>query len=78
MAKINLEKIISIISSTIEENQSKISIKSKSSDFFKWDSLNQLNIMIKVEKILKRKIPTSKISELNTVKKIFNYVNNIK
>lgn len=78
MAKINLEKIISIISSTIEENQSKISIKSKSSDFFKWDSLNQLNIMIKIEKILKRKIPTNKISELNTVKKIFNYVNNIK
>ena len=75
MTKENLRKIIKIISDTIGEQENKIGINSKSTDFFKWDSLGQVTIMVKIEKMIKKKIPTSKISELNTVKKILDYIN---
>tara|TARA_B100000683_G_C11991435_1_gene349932 strand:- start:27 stop:260 length:234 start_codon:yes stop_codon:yes gene_type:complete len=74
MSKIKLEKIIDIISETIQEPKDKVNINSKSSDFPKWDSLSQVTMMIKIEKLINKKINTSKISELNSVKKIFEYL----
>jgi len=74
MKKENLEKIIKVVSDTIGVQEKKIGINSKATDFFKWDSLGQITIMVKIGKMLKKKIPTSKISELNSVKKIFDYV----
>ena len=74
MAKIEFQKIKKIISETIQEPESKINIDSKSCDFPKWDSLSQVTMMIKIEKLIKKKINTSKISELNSVKKIIKYL----
>ena len=77
MRKIDLKQIINIISETIEVPSSKLNIDSKACDFVKWDSLSQVTMMIKIEKATNTKINTSKISELNSVKKIFEYLNNI-
>ena len=74
MSKIDLNQVLSIISETIQEPLSKININSKACDFPKWDSLSQVTMMIKIEKTVKKKINTSKISELNSVKKIIEYL----
>ena len=74
MAKTDLKSIIKIISETIQEPQSKVNINSKSCDFPKWDSLSQVTMMIKIEKFTKQKINTSQIAELNSVKKIIEYL----
>ena len=74
MSKVDLNQILSIISETIQEPASKININSKDCDFPKWDSLSQVTMMIKIEKTVKKKINTSKISELNSVKKIVEYL----
>ena len=74
MSKVDLNQILSIISETIQEPASKININSKACDFPKWDSLSQVTMMIKIEKTVKKKINTSKISELNSVKKIIEYL----
>ena len=42
-------------------------------DFAKWDSLAHLQIMMEIEKQFKKKISTSKMSDLNTVGKILNF-----
>ncbi len=76
MSKINLKEIIKIISQTIKEPQDKITVNSKSCDFPKWDSLSQVTMMIKIEKVFKKKINTSKISELNSVRKIIEHLEN--
>ena len=47
---------------------------SKSDDFAKWDSLAQKRIILEIEKISKKKIKTSKISELNSIKAISEYL----
>ena len=77
MRKIDLKQIINIISETIEVPPSKLNIDSKACDFVKCDSISQVTMMIKIEKATNTKINTSKISELNSVKKIFEYLNNI-
>ena len=74
MAKTDLNSIIKIISETIQEPQSKVDINSKSCDFPKWDSLSQVTMIIKIEKFTKKKINTSQIAELNSVKKIVEYL----
>ena len=43
-------------------------------DFTKWDSLSHLQIMLEVEKQFKKKISTSKMSDLNSVKKILKFI----
>jgi|TARA_B110000238_G_C16031384_1_gene397681 acyl carrier protein len=46
-----------------------------SADFVKWDSISNIKIMIAIEKEFKKKISTSKMSELDSIKKIENYLN---
>ena len=74
MPQINLEQIISIISTSTEIPKENISINSTSSDFDKWDSIAQVKISLEVEKITKKKIHTSKMGELTSVKSILNYL----
>jgi acyl carrier protein len=74
MAKINLDQVISIVSQTTKIPKKKININSKSSDFYRWDSLAQINIIITIEKKIKKKINISKISELTSIKSILNYL----
>ena len=74
MSKINLEKIIAIVSKSINTHEKDININSKSSDFYKWDSLAHVNIILEIEKNTKKKIKASKMGELTSIKSILNYL----
>ena len=74
MKKINLEKIILIIAKKIGVDGKEININSKSTDFYRWDSLTQVTIILDIEKIINKKIIASQIGELNSVKKIIDYL----
>ena len=50
MSKNNLELILSIVSKHIKEDIKEIDINSKAEDFYKWDSLSQINIILEIEK----------------------------
>lgn len=72
--KIKIEEIISIISSKISVSDKDINENSKSSDFYKWDSLAQLNIILEIEKKIDKKIDASMMGELTSVKSIIVYL----
>ena len=74
MVKINSELIISIISKHIKVAEKEIDINSKSSDFYQWDSLAQVNIILEIEKQTNTEIGASQMSELTSVKSILNYL----
>ena len=74
MSNNNLELIVSIVSKHIKEDIKNIGINSKADDFYKWDSLSQINIILEIEKKLSKKIEASKISELTSIKSILNYL----
>tara|TARA_B110000967_G_scaffold26795_1_gene24504 strand:- start:433 stop:678 length:246 start_codon:yes stop_codon:yes gene_type:complete len=74
MKKINLETIILIIAKKIGVDEKEININSKSTDFYRWDSLTQVTIILDIEKIINKKIIASQIGELNSVKKIIDYL----
>ena len=72
--KIQIEEIYTIISSKISVSKSELNENSKSSDFYKWDSLAQLNIILEIEKKINKKIDASMMSELTSVKSIIDYL----
>ena len=72
--KIKIEEIISIIASKISVSDKDINENSKSSDFYKWDSLAQLNIILEIEKKIDKKIDASMMGELTSVKSIIVYL----
>jgi acyl carrier protein len=74
MSKIDLELIISIISKHIKVVEKDIDINSKSSDFYQWDSLAQVNIILEIEKKMNKEISPSKMGELTSVKSILNHL----
>jgi|TARA_B100000767_G_C19277000_1_gene333795 acyl carrier protein len=74
MSKTDLELIISIVSKHIKVDIKDIDINSKANDFYKWDSLSQVNIIIEIEKKLNKKIIASKIGELTSIKSILDYL----
>ena len=67
-------KIIEIISNIIKVDSKSINENSTMNDFSKWDSLAHLNIMLELEKKFKKKINTSKMSDLDSVNKILNFL----
>jgi acyl carrier protein len=74
MSKINLKLIISIVSKHIKVAEKDININSKSNDFYRWDSLAQVNIILEIEKKTNKEISTSKMSELTSIKLILNHL----
>ena len=74
MPKIDLEQVISIVSKNIKVPEKDININSKSSDFYQWDSLAQVNIILEIEKKTNIDIGSSKMGELTSVKSILNYL----
>ncbi len=74
MSDIKKNKIIEIISKIIKTDLNEITETSSMDDFTKWDSLSHLQIMLEVEKQFKKKISTSKMSDLNSVKKILKFI----
>ena len=55
MSKINLEKITYIIAKNIGVNASEININSNTNDFYRWDSLTQVTIVLDIEKVIEKK-----------------------
>ena len=74
MSKIDLEQIISIVSKNIKVPEKNINISSKSSDFYQWDSLAQVNIILEIEKKINKEIGASKMGELTSIKSILSYL----
>lgn len=74
MSKINLKQIISIVSKIVGVPSEQLDINSESSNFFKWDSLAQLNIIIEIEKKIGKKIGASMMGELTSIKLIVDHL----
>ena len=74
MSKSEIQKIKQAIAKILNEPEINILTDSKSDDFVKWDSLAQIRIILEIEKISKKKIKTSQISELNSIKAISEYL----
>ena len=72
--KIQIEEIYTIICSKISVSKNELNENSKSSDFYKWDSLAQLNIILEIEKKINKKIDASMMSELTSDKSIIDYL----
>tara|TARA_B100000287_G_C20233467_1_gene623086 strand:- start:274 stop:507 length:234 start_codon:yes stop_codon:yes gene_type:complete len=71
-----IKEIILSISKIIKEPVTKINLNSKALDFSRWDSLAHIKIILEIEKITKKKIPSSKVAELNSIKAISNFLYN--
>ena len=74
MIKINNKEVISIIANKISVSEKDLNENSKSSDFYRWDSLAQLNIILEIEKKIEKKIDASVMGELTSVKSIIDYL----
>tara|TARA_B110001452_G_C15192950_1_gene414141 strand:- start:759 stop:1004 length:246 start_codon:yes stop_codon:yes gene_type:complete len=74
MSKISLQQIISIVSKTVGVTSEQLDINSESSNFYKWDSLAQLNIIIEIEKKINKKIDASMMGELTSIKLIVGHL----
>ncbi len=70
----NLIILKKIISENADINPDDINIDSCAEDFARWDSISHVKIMVAIEKKFKKKINTSKMSELNSVRKIDEYL----
>ena len=75
--KIQIEEIYTIVSNKIAVSKKELNENSKSSDFYKWDSLAQLNIILEIEKKIDKKIDASMMSELTSIKSIIDYLNKL-
>ncbi|OUV60236.1 MAG: hypothetical protein CBC88_02975 [Candidatus Pelagibacter sp. TMED128] len=69
----DIKKIIVSISRIINTPINKINKNSKAEDFKKWDSLAHIKIILEIERITKKRIPSSKVADLNSIKAISNY-----
>ena len=74
MSKIDLEQVISIVAKNIKVPVKDINMNSKSSDFYQWDSLAQVNIILEIEKKINKEIIPSKMGELTSIKSILSYL----
>jgi acyl carrier protein len=74
MKKIVLSNIISLISKNTGIDKSKLNLNSCVNDFDKWDSVAHVRIMLDLEKKIKKNINTSKMSDLNSIKKIISFL----
>tara|TARA_B100001758_G_C18145960_1_gene471453 strand:- start:207 stop:437 length:231 start_codon:yes stop_codon:yes gene_type:complete len=74
MNYIKIEDLIKIISKNTGINESLINENSQATDFSKWDSIAHVKIMVELENKIKKKISTSKMSELNSIPKILKFI----
>ena len=71
---IKIKEIKTVISKCTGIKLIELNGDSSAADFPKWDSLAHLKIMLAFEKMNNKKINTTKMSELNSIKKIFDYL----
>jgi acyl carrier protein len=75
MDKVNLNKIIEIVSKNTGIPAKDININSKSDDFDKWDSFAHVKIILDIEKVLKKSVSAGKIGNVNSIKSMLNLIN---
>ncbi len=68
------KKIMEIISKITKIDLNLIKESTCMNDFPRWDSLAHLKIMMEIEKQFKKKVSTSKMSDLNSVSKILKFI----
>ena len=64
MSKISLEKILSIIAKNINEEPNNLNLNSESKDFYYWDSISQVTILLEIEKAIGKKLNSDGLLEL--------------
>ncbi len=74
-SKLLEKQIISLISKILTLKVSQLSQKSSAKNIKNWDSMNHVKIIVGLEKEFKVKINTSIAMELDSIKKIVNFVN---
>ena len=74
-SKLLEKKIIDLISRILNLKISELSQKSSTKNIKNWDSMNHVKIIVGLEKEFKIKINTGIAMELNSIKKIMNYIN---
>jgi len=65
-------RLFEVVAQVFGANQSEISIESDPDTIDGWDSVGHLNLMMAVEKAFEVKFKTDQITQLDSVEKIFN------
>ena len=73
MSDEKIDIIIDVISKIIKVDPKLINETTSRENFSKWDSLAHLNLMLELEKKFSKKVSTSKMKDLTSVKKILQY-----
>ena len=73
MSDEKIDIIIDVISKIIKVDPKLINETTSRENFSKWDSLEHLNLMLELEKKFSKKVSTSKMNDLTSVKKILQY-----
>ncbi|KAA8756266.1 acyl carrier protein [Paenibacillus sp. UASWS1643] len=68
------DRVREIVSKILEVPISEINIDSKKEDFEKWDSLNQLNLIMELEAEFAVSIPMEEIANINSLKAILGVI----
>lgn len=74
-SKLFEKQIISLISKILNLKVSQLNQKSSAKNIKNWDSMNHVKIIVGLEKEFKVKINTSIAMELDSIKKIVNFIN---
>ena len=74
-SKLLEKQIISLISKILNLKVSQLNQKSSAKNIKNWDSMNHVKIIVGLEKEFKVKINTSIAMELDSIKKIVNFIN---
>ena len=70
----NLSNIVKIISKHTRVKEELIDLNSSTETIDRWDSLAHINIIVDIEKKFNIKIKTTKVSELNSVNSIIQFL----
>ena len=68
------DQVIAIVSNSLGVPCDTISLESTQETIEQWDSLNHLTLMLAIESEFNVKIPTDKMLELTSVKKIVDFL----
>ena len=74
MNDINLKKISKIISKHTKVQEESVNLDTSAQNTERWDSLAHIRIILEIEKISKKKVPSSKVGDLNSIKAISNFL----
>ncbi len=73
--KVNrVDQILNIVATVMEIPAEQVQLESVKSDFEKWDSLGQLNLIMEIESVFEISIPIDHIANIDSVQAIVDIV----